>query len=214
MSTIRRRPVLYHCEFSVRLTDRREGFSLLNIVRKNPTTLTVSFQGRRGRRIRARYLETATRGDNLRPDLQLRGLSSRSTSYVFRKTTGLLFSTQFAQPALVVMELAEFAHLQARGLISSNAKFAGHSLGEYAALAAFTSFMPYESIFDLVYQRALRMQSAVCRDENGETAFSMMAVDPSRIGECGYPIFALSTRSSPIDALQFMMKQICGASLR
>ena len=59
-----------------------------------------------------------------------------SPSYTYRHPKGLLFSTEFAQPALTVMEKASFDDMAQRGLISENSKYAGHSLGEYAALSA------------------------------------------------------------------------------
>lgn len=90
-------------------------------------------------------------------------------------------STQFAQPALVVMEMAEYAHLQAQGVVQSSALFAGHSLGEYSALGACSTFMQFEPLLSLIFYRGLKMQNALPRDLNGRTEYAMMAVDPSRI---------------------------------
>lgn len=160
---------------------RKFGFSLLHIVRQNPKTLTIHFKGKRGRRIKENYLAMA---DELK-DLSLLGntLSHNSTSYTFHKAQGLLYSTQFAQPALVVMEMAQFQHLRAREMVQRDARYAGHSLGEYSALGSFTTLMSFEALLDLVFHRAFTMQNALPKDANGDTGYSMMAVDPSRISK-------------------------------
>jgi len=108
-------------------------------------------------------------------------LTSTSTSYTFQDPRGLLYSTQFAQPALVLMQLAVFADVKSKGLIQSDSSFAGHSLGEYAALGALSGFISLESLLDLVFYRGLAMQASMERDEAGQTDFSMVAVNPSRI---------------------------------
>ncbi|KAH8585415.1 fatty acid synthase-like protein beta subunit [Bisporella sp. PMI_857] len=160
---------------------RQFGFSLLKIIRENPKTLTIHFKGKRGRRVRENYL---TMIEELKdPSLLGDTLSRRSTSYTFHKAQGLLYSTQFAQPALVVMEMAQFQHLQVRGMVQHDARYAGHSLGEYSALGSLTTIMSFEALLDLVFHRAFTMQNALARDAHGETGYSMMAVDPSRIGK-------------------------------
>ncbi|KAK4175382.1 acyl transferase domain-containing protein [Triangularia setosa] len=161
------------------------GFSLRHIVQENPKTLTVHFGGNRGRHIRNMYLamtrRVSTPGGGSREEPILRSLTLRSKSYTFSHPTGLLMSTQFSQPALVVMEMAEYVHLQARGVAQTGARFAGHSLGEYAALGACTSFMPFECLLSLIYYRGLKMQNALPRDAHGRTDYTMVAADPSRI---------------------------------
>ena len=112
----------------------------------------------------------------------IEGLTPKSPSYTFRDERGLLFSTQFAQPALTLMEMAELEHLRSKGLVQERALFAGHSLGEYSALGAFTTFMPVEELLNLVFYRGLIMQTAMQRDQSGRTDFSMVAVNPSRVG--------------------------------
>jgi fatty acid synthase subunit beta len=120
----------------------------------------------------------------------LSGLTAASRSYTLRHPAGLLMSTQFAQPALSVMGMAEHAHLQARGVVQNPSLFAGHSLGEYSALGAFTTFMPFEELLTLIFYRGLKMQNALRRNANGRTDYAMMAADPSRIepGTVSHPI--------------------------
>jgi malonyl CoA-acyl carrier protein transacylase len=81
-----------------------------------------------------------------------------------------------------LMELAEFEHLRSTGIVTKDARFAGHSLGEYAALASCTSFMPLERLVELLFFRGAKMQSAVPRDSQGRSSYGMVAVDPSRVG--------------------------------
>ncbi|KAI9878043.1 MAG: hypothetical protein M1830_002094 [Pleopsidium flavum] len=162
------------------------GFSLLDIVRNDPKTLTLYFGGKRGRKIRDNYLAMTHRvllsnGEAAEKPI-IEGLTPNSPSYTFRDERGLLFSTQFAQPALMLMEMAELEHLRSKDLVQEHAVFAGHSLGEYSALGARTSFMPTEELLSLVFYRGLTMQTAMKRDEFGRTNFSMVAVNPSRVG--------------------------------
>lgn len=81
------------------------------------------------------------------------------------------------------MEMAEYAHLQAQGVVQRSALFAGHSLGEYSALGACSTFMQFGPLLSLIFYRGLKMQNALPRDNNGRTQYAMMAVDPSRIGK-------------------------------
>lgn len=111
------------------------------------------------------------------------GLTSASPSYTFADTRGLLYSTQFAQPALTIMEMAAYEDVKSRGLIQKSASFAGHSLGEYSALGALGSVIPMESLVGLVFYRGLTMQVAMNRDEDGRTEFSMVAANPSRVNK-------------------------------
>jgi fatty acid synthase subunit beta len=101
--------------------------------------------------------------------------------YTYHAPGGLLSATQFTQPALTLMELAIFADLQARGLISERSSYAGHSLGEYAALGAVGKIFSVESLVQVVFYRGLLMQFAVERDDKGRSDFRMCAVDPSRV---------------------------------
>lgn len=120
---------------------------------------------------------------NVKDEPILKGLTVKSTSYTFSYPKGLLLSTQFSQPALALMEMVEYEHLKAKGVIQSGAFFAGHSLGEYAALGACTTFMSFERLLALLFYRGLKMQNALQRDAQGRTDYSMVAADPSRVGK-------------------------------
>lgn len=71
--------------------------------------------------------------------------------------------------------------MKSKGLVSRDSIFAGHSLGEYSALAALADIMPIEKLIAIVFYRGLTMQNALERDEAGRSNYAMVAVDPSRI---------------------------------
>lgn len=114
----------------------------------------------------------------------LKGLTRESKSYTFSESRGLVFSTQFAQPSILLLEKATFEDMRSKGLVQAGATFAGHSLGEYGALSALTDFMPLKTLMDVVFYRGLTMQVAMERDQHGRTDFSMVAVNPQRVGKC------------------------------
>ncbi|EKG18861.1 hypothetical protein MPH_03877 [Macrophomina phaseolina MS6] len=169
------------------------GFRITTIVEDDPKELTVHFGGPKGRRIRENYLSilrdaasSPHRGAFVRASQMYRALHApRCISYTFRSHLGLLSATQFTQPALTIMEVARFADLRARGLVPEEDEFlsfAGHSLGEYGALAALGGdFMRVESLAAITFVRGLTMQMAVTRDASGRSAYSMCAVNPSKV---------------------------------
>ncbi len=110
-------------------------------------------------------------------------ITTNTASYTYRSQDGLLSATQFTQPALTVMQMAAFADSRARGVIQSESVFAGHSLGEYSALASVAELLPIETLSSIVFYRGLCMQAAVNRDEAGRSDYSMCAVNPARMGK-------------------------------
>ncbi|ETN41093.1 uncharacterized protein HMPREF1541_03028 [Cyphellophora europaea CBS 101466] len=158
------------------------GFLISEIVKHNPKVLTVYFGGRRGAKIRQSYMEMTVES-NGKPEKFFESINKKTTKYTFTHNAGLLFSTEFAQPALTVMERAQYLHLKSKGIVSPNALFAGHSLGEYTALSSIGEIMSFEKLLSVVFYRGLTMQSAVNRDASGRSRFSMMAVNPSRISK-------------------------------
>ncbi|KAI2622534.1 fatty acid synthase beta subunit [Hypoxylon sp. NC1633] len=163
------------------------GFSILDIVKNDPKELTVYFGGARGKAIRKNYMAMTCQSLELTadgtPKLEkvFKTVTERTTSYTFRSPAGLLSATQFTQPALTLMQMAAFEDLRAQGVIRKDSVFAGHSLGEYSALASIAKVMPVETLVSVVFYRGLCMQVAVERDEAGRSDYSMCAVDPSRV---------------------------------
>ena len=156
-------------------------------MKNNPKEITVHFGGSAGRRRRDNYLSVTVPviqsdgSTKLEPILS--DIRSDSASYTFSSPSGLLMSTQFAQPALTLLEKATFEDMRAKGLIAPGASFAGHSLGEYAALASMAQFMPLNRMLALNFYRGLSMQLASTRDSTGRTEYGMCAINPSRISK-------------------------------
>ena len=125
--------------------------------------------------------ETVSAEGVLKSERIFKGITEKTRSYTYKSPTGLLSATQFTQPALTLMEKASFEDMKSKGLVSNEATFAGHSLGEYSALTAMANVMPIESLVSVVFYRGLTMQVAVERDEQGRSNYSMCAVNPSRI---------------------------------
>ncbi|KAI1659991.1 beta subunit of fatty acid synthase [Daldinia decipiens] len=163
------------------------GFSILNIVKNNPKELTIHFGGPRGKAIRENYMqmnfETIAADGSVKSERIFKEINVKTTSYTYRSPTGLLSATQFTQPALTLMEKASFEDMNAKGLVPRDSTFAGHSLGEYSALAALADVLPIESLVSVVFYRGLTMQVAVERDAQGRSNYSMCAVNPSRISK-------------------------------
>ncbi|KAL2001695.1 hypothetical protein VTN02DRAFT_1387 [Thermoascus thermophilus] len=163
------------------------GFSIIDIVKNNPKELTIYFGGPRGKAIRQNYMsmtfESVNADGTIKSEKIFKEVDEHTTSYTYRSPTGLLSATQFTQPALTLMEKASFEDMRSKGLVQRDSSFAGHSLGEYSALAALADVMPIESLVSVVFYRGLTMQVAVERDEQGRSNYSMCAVNPSRISK-------------------------------
>ena len=127
--------------------------------------------------------ESVNADGSIKSEKIFKEVNENTTSYTYRSPTGLLSATQFTQPALTLMEKASFEDMQSKGLVQRDSSFAGHSLGEYSALAALAEVMPIESLVSVVFYRGLTMQVAVERDATGRSNYSMCAVNPSRISK-------------------------------
>lgn len=163
------------------------GFSIVEIVKDNPKEKTIHFGGIKGQAIRQRYMDMSY--DTMDKDgtvktLPLFGdIGVRTQRYTFSHPSGLLYATQFAQIALVVTERAAFEDMRSKGLVQNGAAFAGHSLGEYSALASIADVLPISSLVDIVFYRGITMQRAVERDSQNRSNYAMCAVNPSRISK-------------------------------
>lgn len=127
--------------------------------------------------------ESVNADGSIKSEKIFKEVDENTTSYTYRSPTGLLSATQFTQPALTLMEKASFEDMRSKGLVQRDSSFAGHSLGEYSALAALAEVMPIESLVSVVFYRGLTMQVAVERDATGRSNYSMCAVNPSRINK-------------------------------
>jgi fatty acid synthase subunit alpha len=161
------------------------GFSILEIVKDNPKDKTVHFGGIKGQAIRQRYMDmsydTTDKDGNVKT--LFADIDIRTPKYTFSHPNGLLFATQFAQIALVVTEKAAFEDMRAKGFVQTDCAFAGHSLGEYAALASIADVLAISALVDVVFYRGITMQRAVERDSENRSNYAMCAVNPSRISK-------------------------------
>ncbi|MCQ9371530.1 DUF1729 domain-containing protein, partial [Corynebacterium sp. 35RC1] len=121
------------------------GFSIIEVVDQNPTTLVVGEQ-------------------------------------TFRHPQGVLHLTQFTQVALAVVAYAQTQRLREAGVVQSGSMYAGHSLGEYTALACMANIFDLEAVIDIVYSRGSAMATLVPRDANGESNYAMGALRPNMLG--------------------------------
>lgn len=99
-----------------------------------------------------------------------------------RHPDGVLHLTQFTQVAMATLGVAQVAELREAGAFVEGAYLAGHSVGEYNALAAVAGVLPLEAVLEVVFQRGSAMHQLVPRDEAGRSNYRMAAIRPSQIG--------------------------------
>ncbi|PYH86092.1 fatty acid synthase beta subunit [Aspergillus uvarum CBS 121591] len=162
------------------------GVSILEIVRNNPKEYTVHFGGRRGKAIRDNYIDLDFEVVNAQGEIEaVRAFSEITPTtrfFTYTSTGGLLHETIFTQPSLVLMELARIEDMRAHGLINEDSCYAGHSLGEYSALAAMGEIFTLEGVTATVFYRGLTMQKSIELDHSGRD-YSMVAANPSRVSK-------------------------------
>lgn len=100
----------------------------------------------------------------------------------FTHPDGTLFLTQFTQVAMATLGCAQIAELAEAGVKSADTFFAGHSVGEYNALAAYAQVLSLEAVVEIVYARGLTMHRLVDRDEQGNSNYGLAALRPNKIG--------------------------------
>jgi len=159
------------------------GVSLLQIVDENPHEKVVHFGGAEGARIREVYRNYTRRTPDGKDKPVFPSVGPDTESYTFYHKTGLLNATQFTQPLLILTEMAQFLSLKEKEVIPEDCMFAGHSLGEYAAVFCVTGILSPENLLDIGFMRGITMQRAVERHADGSSDFGMMAVNPSRVSK-------------------------------
>ncbi|WP_026196361.1 type I polyketide synthase [Corynebacterium lubricantis] len=100
----------------------------------------------------------------------------------FKHPQGVLHLTQFTQVALAVVAYAQTERLREGNALAEGSMYAGHSLGEYTALASLANIFDLESVIDVVYSRGSAMGTLVPRDADGNSEYGMGALRPNMIG--------------------------------
>lgn len=95
---------------------------------------------------------------------------------------GVLYLTQFTQVGMATLGVAQIAEMREAHALNQRAYFAGHSVGEYNALAAYAGVLSLESVLEIVYRRGLIMHRLVDRDENGLSNYALAALRPNKMG--------------------------------
>lgn len=137
-------------------TRTKLGFSVLEIVEHNPTTVNVD-------------------GEE------------------FSHPEGVLFLTQFTQVAMATLAVAQVAEMREAHALQERAYFAGHSVGEYTALAAYAGVLTLENVLEIVYRRGLTMHRLVERDAEGNSNYGLAALRPHKMGLSEQEVFGFVT---------------------
>ncbi|KAJ3886618.1 hypothetical protein GG344DRAFT_81530 [Lentinula edodes] len=150
------------------------GFSILEIVKENPKEKTVHSGGIKGQAIRQRYMDvsydTTDKDGHIKTLPLFADIDIRTPKYTFSYPNGLLFATQFAQIALVVTKKAAFADMRSKGFVQTDCAFAGHSLGEYSALASIADVLAISALVDVTSSPRLDKVLKNWDEENWDSA--------------------------------------------
>jgi fatty acid synthase subunit alpha, fungi type len=89
--------------------------------------------------------------------------------YTFSHPAGLPFVTQFA---LVMTEKAAFEDMHIKGFVQNDCACAGHSWGDYSALASIADVLRIFALVDVVFYCGITMQCAVERDSENRLNYA------------------------------------------
>ena len=154
-------------------------------LRYNLKEKMIHFSGIKGQAIQQRYMDmiydTMDKDGHVKTLPLFADIDVRCPKYTFSHPAGLLFAMQFAQIALVVTEKAAFEDMRVKGFVQKDCAFAGHSLGEYSALALIADVLHISALVDVILYWGITMQRAVEHDSENRSNYAMCAVNPSRV---------------------------------
>lgn len=155
------------------------GFPIVEVVKDSPKEKTIHFGGIKGQAIRQRYMDIITYG------------TVDKASHV---------KTLPSSPS---------EDMRMKGFVQKDCGFAGHSLGEYSALASIADVLHISALVDVVFYRGITMQRAVERDSENRYSYAMCAVNPSRIS----PTFSDAALREVVDSALRPSLDLCSRSL-
>ncbi len=133
-------------------------------------------------------------------ELEVRGPGGAT---VHRHPSGVLHLTQFTQVAMATLAASQVAELREAGVFDETAVLAGHSVGEYNALAAIGGVLPLEAVLRLVWARGSAMHDLVPRDAEGASGYRLAAIRPHLAGLDADAAFGL------VDAVAAETGELC-----
>ncbi|WP_211080637.1 type I polyketide synthase [Arcanobacterium buesumense] len=101
---------------------------------------------------------------------------------ILRHPEGVMNLTQFTQVVLAVLAYGQTQRMIDENAFVPGAIYAGHSLGEYTALASCAGIFDLESVIDVVYSRGSAMHALVERDQAGRSQYRLGALRPNQCG--------------------------------
>ena len=114
-----------------------------------------------------------------------------SPTVMHRHPDGVLHLTQFTQVSMATLAASQLAELKELGVFDDHAVLAGHSVGEYNAMAAVGGVLPLEVVLGVVWARGSAMHTLVPRDSHGASDYRLAAVRPHLArGDDGSPLSA------------------------
>ncbi len=99
-----------------------------------------------------------------------------------RHPAGVLHLTQFTQVAMATLAAAQVEELRDAGMLDPDAVIAGHSVGEYNALASAGGVLPLEAVLSVVWARGTAMHQLVPRAVDGSSDYRLGVVRPHLAG--------------------------------
>ena len=119
------------------------GFSIVEIIHENPKKKTIYFDSIKGQGIRDCYMEmtcdTTDKGGNIKSLIFFADIDVHTFQHTITHPKRPLFSTHFMQIAIVITSRTAVIH--SKDLVHPGTAFAGHSQGEFSALAAVANIL-------------------------------------------------------------------------
>ena len=159
--------------------DEEEEELILEVLKFQPCPCCLG----RWRHPFARHLQNFRRRDRQGQMAIIRLFPSQPTSmFIPPSTLAAIPMAPFLPPnslrSLVITEKAAFEDMCTNGFIQKDCTFAGHSLGEYSALASIGDVLHISALVDVVFHCGITMLE---RDSENRSNYAACAVNPSHV---------------------------------